>query len=454
MVISQKLFISSIVFFLLLLCTASCNTTEPPTPPDEPIPVLKLELEDVSCTEAWITLTTTDLILPAELTLKQYNPTGDSLSQVFILNTQDSLLYIDSLLPNQNYSFQVFSLAQANQHPASSIKLPVTTMDTTSHNFTFEMITFGGEIGSSVLYDVAIIDESNIIAVGDIWIKDDTSSLGYTKYNAVHWDGNRWELKRIYFPTVCGQTDVTPYPAKSIFVFNGNEIWISSSGDKIAILINGEQTEMFCLPPNVSMSINKIWGRSSNDLYVVGYAGYIAYFNGTSWSKIESNTTLNINDIWGDYNEKTQQWEILALASNKFFNEGFDVLKIIEQNSTILNTNGLPWSISSVWFKAGKKYFIAGDGLFFNKKINEDWNKDSLFIPIYKDRIRGISINDIVVSGSNGLLSHFNGYSWKHYINNELPYFSGRLFSVDINQNITVTVGRINSQAIITIGRR
>jgi hypothetical protein len=148
-----KLRWAGLIFFLLLLCIASCNTTEPPPPPPPPVveePILTLELDDTHCTEAWLQLTTKDLELPAELTLKQFNPTGDSVSQILILNTQDSLLYIDSLLPNQNYYFQVFSLAQANQHPVSSIKLPVTTMDTTSHNFTFEMITFGGEIGSSV----------------------------------------------------------------------------------------------------------------------------------------------------------------------------------------------------------------------------------------------------------------------------------------------------------------
>ncbi|GAB6283729.1 MAG: hypothetical protein STSR0008_25320 [Ignavibacterium sp.] len=48
-------------------------------------------------------------------------------------------------------------------------------MDTTSHNFSFETWTFGGEAGSSVLYDVAIIDENNIWAVGEIRISDTTS---------------------------------------------------------------------------------------------------------------------------------------------------------------------------------------------------------------------------------------------------------------------------------------
>ena len=46
---------SLVLLILVALYVASCSTTEPP---DNPEPVLKLELEDVSCTEAWITLTT------------------------------------------------------------------------------------------------------------------------------------------------------------------------------------------------------------------------------------------------------------------------------------------------------------------------------------------------------------------------------------------------------------
>ncbi|MDP2364111.1 MAG: glucosyl transferase, partial [Ignavibacteria bacterium] len=112
-----------------------CNTTEPPPPPDETKPTLTLAIDDTSCTEAWLQLTTKDLKLPAELTLKQYNPTGDSLSQIFILNTQDSLLYIDSLLPNQTYKFKV-ALNTTNHPQPTTNQLAVTTMDTTSHNFT------------------------------------------------------------------------------------------------------------------------------------------------------------------------------------------------------------------------------------------------------------------------------------------------------------------------------
>ena len=84
-----------LVIIIVLYCFISCNTTEPPDPPvlPDPVPEFKIELEDVSCTEAWINLTTIDLTLPAELTLKQYNPNGDSISKSFVLNnTQDTLL--------------------------------------------------------------------------------------------------------------------------------------------------------------------------------------------------------------------------------------------------------------------------------------------------------------------------------------------------------------------------
>jgi len=64
--------IQSIFFFvliLLLISTQSCKqATEPRLEPE-----LALTLEDVSCTEAWIQLTITNLQLPATLTLYKNN---------------------------------------------------------------------------------------------------------------------------------------------------------------------------------------------------------------------------------------------------------------------------------------------------------------------------------------------------------------------------------------------
>ena len=142
------------------------------------------------------------------------------------------------------------------------------------------------------------------------------------------------------------------------------------------------------------------------------------------------------------------------MASNKYFNEGNELLLIDGFYATELSTINLPWSLSSIWFKSERKYFVAGDGLYYKKKLNESWVKDLTFIPIYKDRIRGVRFNDIVVSGSNGLLSHFNGFKWKHYINNELPFFNGRFLSSDIKDNVIIAAGWKDIQAIITMGKR
>jgi len=87
-------------FILALFLVFSCNTTEPPPNGDKPN--LTLKLEDVSCIEAWIELTTTNLHLPATVTLMQDGETRETLEVI----TADTLLYIDSLLPNTSYIFQ------------------------------------------------------------------------------------------------------------------------------------------------------------------------------------------------------------------------------------------------------------------------------------------------------------------------------------------------------------
>ena len=90
--------------FLFLIGISGCNSIEPP-PPNGEKPTLTLKLEDVSCIEAWIELTTTNLQLPTTVTLFK-----DSVGQNIILSHEDTLLYIDSLFPNQTYTFQASSI--------------------------------------------------------------------------------------------------------------------------------------------------------------------------------------------------------------------------------------------------------------------------------------------------------------------------------------------------------
>ncbi len=212
-------FFSPVIF--LLLFTVSCNTTEPPiiTPPPPDLRKITLTFEDASCTEVWLKIKADSLTLPAELTLKQYNPTGDSLSKIFVLNTQDSVLYIDSLLPNQTYNYQV---VLSTDTTIKSEKVVAQTLEPTSHNFTWQTFTFG-EHSSSVLYDVAIIDENNIWAVGAIYMNDSLGNPDPIPYSIAKWDGVRWELKKIFY-----NINSIIAPIRGILVLNSNEIYIAA----------------------------------------------------------------------------------------------------------------------------------------------------------------------------------------------------------------------------------
>jgi len=416
-----------------------CNSVEPP-PGDKP--KLLLALEDVSCTETWIELTTTNLQLPATISLKQNNQTRSTINLV----KADTLLYIDSLLPNQAYTFHTV-IQSSNQ---TSNELNITTMDTTSHNFTFETWTFG-EHSSSVLYDVAIIDENNIWAVGEIYMNDSLGQPDPNAYNAVHWDGNDWRLQKI---TVEFRGNMITPPLEGVFAFSSTDIWFVGS---LPIHGDGENWIMYDLRTTVdpNLSLSKAWGKSSDDTYFVGRSGSIAHYSGPSagWQKIESGTELNIYDIWGQQTYEGD-CEILCIASNSdIFVDNSKILKIEELSVKEKNNEGLPIFISTIWFIPERGYFIAGDGLYTTKYLGEKWILDNSMPPYYKTGIRGCCLNDIFMVGAFGLLMHFNGFSWLTFF--DMPYLSGSYGEVNIKGNTIACTGGLNDgQAILTIGRR
>ena len=354
-------FLAVLLSFLLV---SSCNTTEPPPPPPpEPEKVITLTLEDVSSVEAWINLSVTNIQLPDTITLKQNNIFRNTINLV----NPDTLLYIDSLLSGTNYSYV------AETQEVISETLEVITIDTTSHNFTWQTFEFGEPLtgNSSILYDVAIIDENNIWAVGEIYLND---SLGQTlRYNAVHWDGSDWDIKRIPFT---GECSAVIYPLiRSVFAFSENDIWFARGGS----LVHFDGVNYFndCgMNSFLTGSINKLWGTSSEDLYIVGNSGNIAHYNGTSWQKIESGTDLPLVDIYSRNGN-----EIYAAGINVSEVKGV-VLKgnvnqfLVMIYSEIINESELfqklYGDLASVWVdELGTIY--AGGNLLYRYKNNK-WN--------------------------------------------------------------------------------
>ena len=428
-----------ICLILIIILLQTCNSVEPP--PDNS--TINLSLEDVASIEAWIKLTTINLPLPTTVTLTKNNVVGQNI----ILTHADTLLYIDSLLPNTTYNFHATSI----QNPASSISsnlLQVTTLDTTSHNFTFETWTFG-EHSTSVLYDVAVINENNIWAVGEIFLNDSLGQPDPHAYNAAHWNGNEWEIKKI---SVEFRGNLITPPLEGVFAFSSSDIWLVGS---LPIHGDGNDWEIFDLRTTVdpNLSLSKSWGTTSNDIYFVGRAGSIAHYNGTSWQKIESGTNLNLYDIYGDYSETSGTYEILVAGANRSVSSEKQILKVSNTTTvTPLVTEGITSSIVDIWFKANRKYYVCGAGLFSKNNIetSEAWEELTVS-SVYLESIDGYELNDIVVCGSFGELLHYNGSSWMLY--DDMPGGS-LLLSVKIKDNLVVTVGINNSNAFVALGRR
>ena len=272
----RKLLLPICIIFVL---NYSCNTTEPNNN-------LQIDVEDVSCTEAWLKVTGET---GSEVILNR----DDKEVQSFTLTTSPQTIYDDLLLPKKTYTYQ----AIINNETSS--KITVTTLDTASSNYSWQTLTFGGA-ASSNLQDVAIVNENDIWAVGTIFVFDSTGQVDSNIYNAIHWDGNTWELKRIPYYY---QGQAYYHPIQSIYSFALNDIVFCGNG---ILHWDGMKFNEVLISSNVwgPYQINKIWGASSNNFFISGNLGKIAHYKNGSWQKIESGTELNINDIWGttDYN--------------------------------------------------------------------------------------------------------------------------------------------------------
>ena len=444
----RRVFVGFLVISFSLLIK-SCDTTNPPDNKS-----LTLKLEDVSCTEAWITLKTTNLQLPATITLKQTNPTGDTKSQILNLNTKDSLLYIDSLLPKQNYSF---TACHSGLSGISSNELSVTTMDTTSHNFTFETFTFG-EHGNSVLFDVAIVGDE-IWAVGEIYMNDSLGNPDQNFYNIIKWNGGTWDFERIYY-NYQGSNFLAPL--RSVFAFSSNDIWLGSNQP---MHWTGTLWEKWDLQGNIWEGwINKIWGANSDDIYVVGNNGNIArYLNGT-WSRIESGTDVDLLDVWGTTDGKIV-W-VSGINLNKTI-----LIKIESNIANIVFEDQYPWQIkegrisggiSSIWTNS-KNFIYLTTPITAYRCLSTTSGEGKEIYPFddYLNggtiRIRGNSGNDIITSGSNCSILHYNGFSWKRY--EQFTDINTVLWSSNIKGNILAAVGdKLENlfyyKAIIIVGNR
>ena len=438
---THKFLVLFLFTVFIYLNFTSCNTTEPPKPKPEKPKLIELKEITKSCTETFIKVSTKDTLLPTNVVLQR---DGKEIMS-FYQTKRDTTLIDTGLAVEQTYTYQ--AIIKNKGEEGKSKEIEISTLPTTSSNFTWEKYTFG-EHSSSIIRDVAIINENDIWAVGEIYMNDSTGKADLLPYNAVHWNGQKWELMRIKYKGLF-------WPISTIYAFDSNDIWFSAFEK-----YNG--TDFIDLPiPDIlkGWTVNRLWGTSSNDIYAVGTNGNIVHYDGTNWEKIESGTNLNIIDIWGDKNTFTDKTEIICGAYNQIPRSETDIIRINSDNTTEkLSQIGLGQSYAAVYFKAGLRYYLVGDGLYEKTfKDSTRWfnlNSNRKITSNFMNAIRGNGLNNIIAVGAYGEVLLYNGIRWKSLKNDETSLSNGSYYSVAVKNRTVVAVGFDAAKVIILMGRR
>jgi len=451
------------IFFLITLLSVvalnfSCKKS--PTEIDKPPvvitpPSLELSVDGVSCTEAWIKVKklndTTFLPIGMKINEKEF-------FHGFLAAT-DTVLFVDSLTPSTTYT--VKGIILDTLQPAKELK--VTTLPTTNHNFTWQTFEFG-DYNPSALMDVTIIDENNIWAVGKIYMNDSLGHSDPNAYNAVHWDGSKWEVKRI---TTLFRGNYITVPLEGIFAFSSSDIWMVGS---LPVHEDGKSWMMYDIRSTVdaNLSLSKAWGNNSSNMYFIGRGGSLAHYNGKSWQKIESGTDFTLTDIFGSSNgniysagSKFAEGKGIVLRRNKTGQFETMVEGGIVSPTELFHPK-LYGRTNTVWVDENNTVYTAGDFLYQYK--NGKWSfvsslpenhlgADQSYIG-YIYQMRGNASNDILMCGDKNTLRHFNGESWEQL---GIPFTPTRhIFwrSVAIKGNIAVAVGDEGDKAKIIVLKR
>lgn len=276
-----------------------------------------------------------------------------------------------------------------------------------------------------------------------------------TVYNSAHWNGRKWEL--ILIPIKAFGGHYSRAPLRAIFYVE-NELWVIGDAGGYAHLQNNNWFTEF--NDAASATTNKIWGSSINNIFFIGPSGAITYYDGNNFTKMESNTNVNLTDIYGTSDGKevwTCGWNsgdgnsvLLRLNGNRWE-------KIYERYSI---TNNLPYNsfLSSLWIDKIKVFFLTGiaNGIVKHSIVDRRMAMADLFnLSNFAHRIRGNAVNDLFLAGDASMVWYFNGQSWRQY--SELLNQNYVIRSISVKGNIIIAAGlqfsNILSNALVIKGR-
>jgi hypothetical protein len=158
--------------------------------------------------------------------------------------------------------------------------------------------------------------------------------------------------------------------------------------------------------------------------------------------------------IYGSYDDINNMEQILAVTEGSTNQEIFSI-----NGNNVKNIPIYPLSpfceFYSIWFSPNRHYYLAGSGIYEKNSLSDSvWRNGPLDITRKEiTKIKANGLNDVFAVGAFGEVLHYNGVSWKSYLN-ESTGIDGSYTSIAVKNNLIVIVGEDENKAIIQIGRR
>ncbi len=329
----------------------------------------------------------------------------------------DTLIMDSGLQPSTDYLYQALYVYRGDIIDSSNV-VCARTMDITSSNFIWHVDTIADY--PSVLRDVAVINDDDIWAVGEL-------KMTGGPYNAVHWDGEVWTYYKVPTISYPNQSIIGSADLKTVYAISSSEVYFCAGASFTKW--SGEEF----IPLDMFMEYEgdpdygplwRMWSENGDDIYLVGYKGYSVHYDGSSWEKLETGTSIFLRDISGKgdhvfatgYNDSGEsialelvdgKWQTLFESDNYYADWGngefgwATAVDVFGDTLYVLTSTGIV-----------KRLVSGGDFIFMPANtVNMEPRKYGYCVITHQD------INDIFIGSRHGQCLHFNGRSWKNLSN-------------------------------------
>ncbi len=252
-----------ILFFAILSCGK--DTVVGPH-----LPTVELQALRVEAIEVALKITLPDSLVPRTFAVKR---DGAVIFSGQMTGTEATVVDT-TVLPARSYFYQALRLSGGEAVDSSDV-VAVTTLDTTSHNYTWELQTIG--VFQSSLSDVWGSSATNVYAVGRVEVPD-----GETQSNIIHFDGNSWRtVTEAAFDTGFAYGEfggIYGFSEDDIWVVGTNVLhWDGNTWKPLAFTLRRTGPgSAIVITLNEVLSGNQftaVWGASAQDVFAVGVGG-------------------------------------------------------------------------------------------------------------------------------------------------------------------------------------